>query len=137
MDGAALLHRSIRQRSAKAVGQEGEDGTHEKLHRAIGTILEAHAREPQTHSFWKRVVGKMTGDFGALPADTAIDQLTDALMAGSHEHDKRRMETFVISSVFQAITDRAQRGDPIGEAEFRALARVWERVLQEDNGARR
>ncbi|KAK5124071.1 hypothetical protein LTR85_002268 [Meristemomyces frigidus] len=136
-DGAALLHRSLQQRSEKNEGRAGEDGTHEMLQRAFASILEAHANEPQTHSLWKRIVGAATGDSGAVPADTALDHLTDALIARSHDNDKERMETFTISGLFHAITNRAQRGKPIGEAEFRALARVWERVFKEENGARR
>ncbi|KAK4546122.1 hypothetical protein LTR36_002259 [Oleoguttula mirabilis] len=136
-DGAALLHRSLQQRSDPAVSRESGDGTHQLLSRAFASIFEAHASEPQMRSFWKRLVGQMTGDSADVPADTVLDHLTDALVSRSHDHDKRRMETFAISGVFQAITDRAQRGESMGEAEFRAVARVWERVFNEDNGARR
>lgn len=135
-DGAALLHRSIQSRASRSEGEENS-GTHQTLSRAFASILEAHASETDGTSLWKRMFSRITGGTAFVPADTVLDHLSDALIAGSHDDDKRRMETFAISGVFHAVTDRVKNGATVGEAEFRALARMWERVFGEEYGARR
>jgi len=103
-DAAALLSRSLVDHST-----EGGDGTHVILHRAFTSILEA---DDETNTLWKRVIGKRV-----LPADEAMDRLSKALISGLHQEDKRTMETYAISSMYEAVGDRVKSGKA-GMTEF-------------------
>jgi len=119
-EGAVLLHRSLVQPNAS-------EGTHELLQRAFLSVFEAH--DASSGSLWKRWTRRTTAS-----ADQVLDSLSSAFVTSAHDEDKGKLETYAVSAIVQAIAGRAKNG-AAGEADFYAMARVWERIFGPNEAA--
>ncbi|KAK4543011.1 hypothetical protein LTR36_006009 [Oleoguttula mirabilis] len=115
VDGAALVHQQMRYRDPLE-----SEATSQIMHRAFSSLLEAQ----DTHNtLWKRITRRK-----AVSADALINAVHDAMLAGVHDEDKRKMETFALGAVVDAVFTRVH-GGRAGQPDGEAMGWVWERIF--------